>query len=135
MRACKVAAFLNVPVDIFIKLVAMRCHQIAICEFGRPVPPCQEAFIRIAKVRLRVFDDTAKRLKHFALGLDRGLDFRLPGQAEALEHGHSDTLKAAPAERLCELITGLVNRNGRVMVKAGKHAKEIRAVSDVARDW
>src|SRR5262249_15507887 len=116
--ASELTTLLDVPVDVFVKLAAVLRDEIAISQFCRPVPPCQETFISVAEIRLLVFDYASQRLEDFALCLHGGLDLRIPGQPQVLEHRDPHSLEASPAKRLRKLAARLVNRYRRVVVKS-----------------
>ena len=46
--------------NVFVKLVAVRRQQVAKGKFNRPVPPCQKAFVGVAKIRFRIFDNASQ---------------------------------------------------------------------------
>ena len=103
-------------------------------QLRRPVPPCQEAFIGVGKIRLCIFDDAAQRFEDFALRLHGALDLRVPGQAHVFEHRHPHAFETPSTEGLRKLAARLINRDRRVLVESGQDAQEEGAVGDIAGD-
>src|SRR5208282_1017583 len=110
--------------DVLIQLIALGCDEIPKSRFHRPVPPRQEAFVRIAKIGLRFFNYTSKRFEDLLLSAHRFFHFRLPRQPHVAEHRYAHSLKASPTKGLRKLAPRLLDGNRYSLVWPCQHAQK-----------
>ncbi len=76
--------FFDVPVNIFVELIALGFDEVSEREFVGPMPQSDKIFVGAGKIGLGVDHSAAQGFENFALRLNGGFDLGIPGETQCL---------------------------------------------------